>query len=397
MNIRTLFQQHLAQTSPSPIALHITKAKDCHLWDADGKKYLDLIGGISVCNVGHSREEVVNAVKDQCNAYMHIMVYGELIQSPQVLYATQLTQYLPQSLNSVYFTNSGAEATEGAIKLAKRFTGRPKIIAANKSYHGNTTGALAIMGDEYWRNAFRPLMPGIHHYDFNSEELIQAIDDQTACVVLETVQAEAGVIAPKNNWLKKVRDKCTQTQTLLVIDEIQCGFGRTGTLWAFERYDIVPDILLLGKALGGGMPLGAFISERTIMQTLTENPVLGHITTFGGHPVCCAAGEAAFQLLLKDNLFKTVQAKEALFHKHLSHPAIRQINSCGLLLALYLDNPEQVLQVLSHCLEAGIFSDWFLYASDALRIAPPLIINHEEIVTACSIIKKSIELTRQGN
>ncbi|MBS1589334.1 MAG: aspartate aminotransferase family protein, partial [Bacteroidetes bacterium] len=266
-----------------------------------------------------------------------------------------------------------------------------------KSYHGNTTGALAIMGDEYWRNAFRPLMPGIHHYDFNSEELIQAIDDQTACVVLETVQAEAGVIAPKNNWLKKVRDKCTQTQTLLVIDEIQCGFGRTGTLWAFERYDIVPDILLLGKALGGGMPLGAFISERTIMQTLTENPVLGHITTFGGHPVCCAAGEAAFQLLLKENLFKTVQAKEALFHKHLSHPAIKQINSCGLLLALYLDNQEQVLQVLSHCLEAGIFSDWFLYASDALRIAPPLIINHEEIVTACSIIKKSIELTRQGN
>src|SRR6185437_695064 len=309
MNSRQLFQQYVAQTSPSPIGLEIASAEGNYLYGADGKKYLDLIGGISVCNIGHRHPKVIEAIKEQADKYLHVMVYGELVQSPQVQYAEQLAKHLPENLDCVYFTNSGTEATEGAIKLARRSTNRTDIISCNNSYHGNTLGALSVMGDEYWRNAIRPLMPGVWHYDYNSNELINAINADTACVIIETIQAEAGVIVPDHDWLKRLREKCSETGTLLIFDEIQCGFGRTGKLWGFQNFDVVPDIVLLGKALGGGMPLGAFISSHSLMQNLTQNPVLGHITTFGGHPVCCAAGLAAMNVLFEQNLIDQVAEK----------------------------------------------------------------------------------------
>ncbi len=386
MNIRQLFLTHVAQTSPAPIALHIVKAEGNYLIDSEGKKYLDLIGGISVCNVGHGNQEVVAAIKQQAERYLHVMVYGELVQSPQVEYAQLLTQHLPDRLHSVYFTNSGAEAVEGAIKLARRVTNRTDIIACNNSYHGSTTGALSLLGDEYWRRSFRPLMPGIGHYDYNAQALIDAINDQTACVVLETVQAEAGVIAPYNDWIKAVRKKCDETGTLLILDEVQCGFGRTGSLWGFEQYDIVPDILLLGKALGGGMPLGAFISSKEKMDMLTENPVLGHITTFGGHPVSCAAGKAAMNYLLKEKLIEEVEEKGKLFSSLLKHASIKAVRHAGLLIAVELDSDEAVMNCLKACLQKGLFSDWFLFAPQCIRIAPPLTITYEEIKMASNLL-----------
>src|SRR5438309_237031 len=333
MNTRSLFLQHVAQTSAAPLALEIVKAEGCTLWDADGKKYLDAIGGISVANVGHRHPDVLAAIQQQLDAYLHVMVYGEFVQSPQVKYAKALTDHLPETLNSVYFTNSGAEAVEGAMKLAKRVTGRTEIVAFQNSYHGSTQGALSIIGDEYWRNAFRPLLPGVQHLSYNSFEELKYITEDTACVIAETVQAEAGIIAPQSDWMLALRTRCTETGTLLVLDEIQAGFGRTGTLWGFEKVGIVPDVLLLGKALGGGMPLGAFIADRTLMQQLTDNPVLGHITTFGGHPVCCAAGLAAFKTLLAEGLLHGVLKKSALFQQRLVHPQIKAVRSFGLWLA----------------------------------------------------------------
>jgi len=386
MNTRQLFQQHVAQTSPAPVGLEIVAASGNYLYDVDSKKYLDLIGGISVCNIGHCHPEVVKAIKLQAEQYLHVMVYGELIQSPQVKYAELLAKHLPPSLNCVYFTNSGTEATEGAIKLARRVTGRTDIISCNNAYHGNTLGSLSVMGSEYWRNAFRPLMPGVWRYDYNSNELIDAINPHTAGVIIETIQGEAGVIAPELSWLQRLRKKCTDTGTLLIMDEIQCGFGRTGKLWGFEHYSIVPDIILLGKALGGGMPLGAFVSSTELMNTLTSNPVLGHITTFGGHPVCCAAGMAAFHVLLNEQLTETVAAKEKLFHALLVHPAIKAIRSKGLLIAVELESADKAMQVLSACLAKGLFSDWFLFAANCIRIAPPLTISEQEIKIACDII-----------
>ncbi|MBS1689724.1 MAG: aspartate aminotransferase family protein [Bacteroidetes bacterium] len=386
MNTRQLFQQHVAQTSPAPVGLEIVAASGNYLYDIDSKKYLDLIGGISVCNIGHSHPEVVKAIKLQAEQYLHVMVYGELIQSPQVKYAELLARHLPASLSCVYFTNSGTEATEGALKLARRSTGRTDIISCNNAYHGNTLGSLSVMGSEYWRNAFRPLMPGIWRYDYNSDELIDAVNPHTACVIIETVQGEAGVITPQLSWLQRLRKKCTDMGTLLIMDEIQSGFGRTGKLWGFEHYGVIPDILLLGKALGGGMPLGAFVSSAPLMNTLTSNPVLGHITTFGGHPVCCAAGMAAFQVLLNEQLTESVPAKENLFHSLLIHPAIKAIRSKGLLIAVELESSDKVMQVLNACLAKGLFSDWFLFAANCIRIAPPLTISEEEIKTACEII-----------
>jgi acetylornithine/N-succinyldiaminopimelate aminotransferase len=386
MNTRQLFQQHQAQTSPAPIGLHIVSASGNYLYDAEGKTYLDLIGGISVCNLGHGRKEIIEAITRQAESYLHIMVYGELVQSPQAEYAALLAKNLPTGLNCVYFTNSGAEAVEGAIKLARRITGRPEIIACNKSYHGSTTGALSIIGDEYWRNSFRPLMPGIGHYDYLSEELINAINESTACVVIETIQAEAGVIVPSGEWMHRLRNKCTQTGTLLIVDEIQCGFGRTGKLWGFQHFDIVPDILLLGKALGAGMPMGAFISSYDHMKSLSENPVLGHITTFGGHPVCCAAGKAGMEILLREDIIGQVAAKEALFRELLVHKKIKTVRSKGLLIALELESAETVIATLSACLEKGLFSDWFLFAPECIRIAPPLTISEDETRKACGII-----------
>lgn len=386
LNTRQLFQQHLAQTSPTPVGLHIVRASGNYLYNADGKKYLDLIGGISVCNVGHGKKEIIDAILKQANDYLHIMVYGELVQTPQVNYATALSNHLPENLQSVYFTNSGAEAVEGAIKLARRVTGKTNLIACNNSYHGSTTGALCLLGDEYWRNAFRPLMPGVNHYNYNTQELIDAINEQTAAVFIEPIQAEAGVIEPQKNWLQALSKKCKEKGVLLVFDEIQTGFGRTGKLWAFQHHDVVPNILLLGKALGGGMPLGAFIASKEMMQTFTENPVLGHITTFGGHPVCCAAGKAAFDILLNEKIVAAVSEKELLFLSLLHHPKIIAVRSKGLLMAVELSNADEVMKVLQSCLQKGLFSDWFLFAPNCIRIAPPLTISKQEIETACSIL-----------
>jgi acetylornithine/succinyldiaminopimelate/putrescine aminotransferase len=318
------------------------------------------------------------------------MVYGELVETPQAIYAKKLTEHLPASLNSVFYTASGSEATEGAMKLAKRFTNRTEIIGFKNSYHGSTQGALSIMGDEYWRNAFRPLLPGIFHLNYNSFEDLEMITENTACVIAETIQAEAGVIVPDKKWIKALRKKCTDTGTLLVLDEIQCGFGRNGTLWAFEQFDIVPDIILLGKALGGGMPLSAFIADKKLMDVLTVNPVLGHINTFGGHPVCCAAGLAAFDVLLEEKLIDAVKYKEDIFFKYLIHPKIKSVRSRGLMIAVEFENYETNKKIIDALIEKGVFTDWFLFASNCLRIVPPLIISEEEIKKSCKIILEVI-------
>lgn len=384
-----LFHRHLAQTSPSPLGLDIVKAEGLYLYDRAGKEYLDLIGGISVCNTGHRHPRVVEAIKDQADRYLHLLVYGELIQTPQVGYAALLAGHLPSTLDSVYFTNSGAEATEGAMKLAKRVTGRTEIVAFNKSYHGSTQGALSIMGDEYWRNAFRPLLPGVRHIEYNSAPALEVITDRTACVIAETVQAERGVFAPDGAWLRQLRERCDETGALLVLDEIQTGFGRTGTLWGFQAYGVVPDILLLGKALGGGLPMGAFIAGRERMWTLTGDPVLGHITTFGGHPLCCAAGLASMEVLLASGWIEAVARKEALFRRLLVHPAIKTVRSRGLLIAAEYDSFEQNKRVIDACIAAGVLTDWYLFAPHCLRIAPPLSITETQIEKACSTILSS--------
>lgn len=386
MNQRELFLKHVAQTSPEPLALEIVKAEGCRLWDAEGKEYLDLIAGISVCNVGHRHPRVVEAIKAQVDQYMHLLVYGEFVQSPQVQYAKLLSDHLPSSLNAVYFTNSGSEATEGAMKLAKRVTGSTEIVAFNNSYHGSTQGALSVMGDEYWRNAFRPLLPGVYHANYNSFDDLQLITSNTACVVAETIQAEAGVNAPLKEWIIALRNRCTETGTLLILDEIQCGFGRNGSLWAFEQFDVVPDILLLGKALGGGMPLGAFIAEKELMWKLTENPVLGHITTFGGHPVSCAAGMAAMKVLLEEKLVDSVFEKEIQFRTLLHHPKIIAVRSRGLMIAVEFDSFETNKKIIDACIAKGVLTDWFLFAPKCMRIAPPLTITDDEIRQACAVI-----------
>ena len=389
MNQRELFLQHIAQTSSSPLALEIVKAEGCSLFDANGKEYIDLIGGISVANIGHRHPKVIEAIHQQLEAYLHIMVYGEFIETPQVQYAKLLTEYLPVSLNSVYFTNSGTEATEGAMKLAKRVTGRTQIVAFKNAYHGSTQGSLSVIGNEYWRNSFRPLLPDILHLEYNSFESLNDISAQTACVIIETIQGEAGIIVPSKEWMQALQKKCIETGTLLVLDEIQSGFGRTGKLWGFEHFDITPDILLLGKALGGGMPLGAFIADKKIMSALTNNPELGHITTFGGHPVCCAAGMAAMKILLHDKLMHTVSQKEKLFHSLLIHPKIKAIHSFGLWLAIEFDSFETNKKVINAAIQSGVLTDWFLFSSQSLRISPPLSISEEQIKKAASIILSS--------
>ena len=384
MTQRQLFLTHVGQTSEAPLALEIIKARGSNMWDINGKKYIDLIAGISVCNIGHCHPAVIEAIKKQIDDYMHIMVYGELIECPQVAYAKMLTDYLPTILNSVFYTASGSEATEGAMKLAKRFTGRTQIISFQNSYHGSTQGALSVMGDEYWRNAFRPLLPNTMQLNYNSFTDLENVTEKTACVIAETVQAEAGVLVPQNNWLSALRARCTKTGTLLVLDEIQCAFGRNGTLFAFEQFDVVPDILLLGKALGGGMPLGAFVANKKLMDSLTHHPVLGHINTFGGHPVSCSAGLAALKVLLQESLMDTVNEKELLFLSHLHHPSIKAVRSCGLMIAVEFDDFEFNKKVIDALIEQGIFTDWFLFAPNCLRIVPPLVITAEEIIIACT-------------
>ena len=390
MNQREIFLRHVAQTSTAPLALEIVKADCCTLYDAAGREYMDLIGGISVANTGHRHPQVIRAIQEQLDAYLHVMVYGEFVESPQVQYAQLLSSHLPASLNSVYFTNSGAEAVEGAMKLAKRVTGRTQIIAFDQSYHGSTQGALSVMGDEYWRNAFRPLLPDVLHLSYNSKASLEEITNRTACVIAETVQAEAGIKAPDREWLKALEKKCRDTGTLLILDEIQAGFGRTGKLWGFEHFDIVPDILLLGKALGGGMPLGAFITDKQIMDAFTDNPVLGHITTFGGHPVCCAAGMAAMKALLEEGWIGKVKNKEELFRSKLTHPSIKAVRSFGLWMAVEFDSFEICKQVIDRCIAAGLLTDWFLFAPHCLRISPPLIISEAQVEKAAAIICESI-------
>ena len=391
MNQRELFLRNIAQTSDAPLALEIVKAKDATLWDVHGKSYLDLISGISVSNIGHSNIEVIEAVKKQTDLYMHIMVYGELIESPQVQYATELISHLPSTLNSVYFTNSGTEATEGAMKLAKRATGRAQILAFNNSYHGSTQGALSVMGSEYWRNAFRPLLTGIIHADYNSFESIELIDENLACIILEPVQAEKGVNVPSIEWMQAIRKKCDEKGVLMILDEIQTGFGRTGNLFSFQYFDVVPDILLLGKALGGGMPLGAFVANRSLMDAFTNNPVLGHISTFGGHPVCCAAGLAAFKYLLNNHLMDGVERKRAIFESKLVHPLIKEFRSHGLLMTIEFESWSINKAIIDGCIQRGVFTDWFLFAPACMRLSPPLIISEEDIIKACEIILRTCE------
>jgi acetylornithine/N-succinyldiaminopimelate aminotransferase len=391
MNQRELFLQHVAQTSAEPLSLQIVKAEACRLIDADGKEYLDLIGGISVANMGHRHPKVIAAIQKQSEAYLHIMVYGEFIETPQVQYAKLLTDHLPATLNSVYFTNSGTEAVEGSMKLAKRFTGRTQIIAFENSYHGSTQGALSIIGSEYWRNAYRPLLPDILHLQYNSFESLNHITHRTACVIAETVQAEAGVKAPSVEWMQALRNKCTVTGTMLVLDEIQTGFGRTGKLWGFQHFDIVPDIILLGKALGGGLPLGAFIADKNCMLSLTENPILGHLTTFGGHPLSCAAGMAAMQALLDEKIVDEIAAKQKLFSSLLVHSKIKSVSTFGLWFSLQFDSFETNKKIIDRCIARGVLTDWFLFAADSLRLSPPLTITEADIRKACSVILDCID------
>jgi acetylornithine/succinyldiaminopimelate/putrescine aminotransferase len=384
---RQLFLNNLAQTSDSPLALEITKAEGVYLFDISGKKYMDLISGISVSNTGHRHPAIVKAIKDQADNYLHLMVYGEYIQSPQVKLAGALAALLPEKLNNCYFVNSGSEAVEGALKLAKRFTGRSKIISFKQAYHGSTHGALSVIGDESYQTPFGPLLPGILHIEFNSTDALQAITHETACVIIEPVQGEAGIIVGKPEFITALRNRCNKTGTLLIFDEIQTGMGRTGTMFAFKKYNIIPDILLLAKGLGGGMPLGVFISSHEIMQTLTFNPVLGHITTFGGHPVSCAAALANIDVIINEKLVESVESKSNLIINLLSKSkAISQIRSAGLMIALQLDNYAHVKRVIDRCVENGVILDWFLFNDSSIRIAPPLTISNEQIQEACRVI-----------
>jgi len=391
MNLRNLFLKHVAQTSSAPLALDIVRAQGAELFDRNGKAYIDLIAGISVCNVGHCHPEVVAAIQKQAAEYLHIMVYGEFIQSPQVLYAQKLTQHLPSVLNAVYFTNSGAEATEGAMKLAKRVTGRTRIISFEESYHGSTQGALSVMGSEYWRNAFRPLLPDVYRFRYNDWSVLDALNEEVACVIVETVQAESGVTVPSIAWLQALRQKCTENGILLIMDEIQAGFGRTGTLWAFEQFGVVPDVLLLGKALGGGMPLGAFVAAEKLMWSLTEDPVLGHITTFGGHPVSCAAGLAAMEVLLKSGWMGEVEHKAQLFKEGMPQEKVVSLRQHGLWMALEFDSFASNKKVIDYCIQHGVITDWFLFNANCLRIGPPLCISTHQIELASAVIQKAVK------
>ena len=388
---RQLFFQHLAQTSDKPIGIEVASAKGIYIHDVNGKAFIDMIAGFSVCNIGHSHPVVIKAIQEQVEQYMHVIVYGEFIQSPQVQYAKALSSLLPQNLQSIYFTNSGAEAVEGAMKLAKRVTKRTKIVAFDGAYHGSTQGALSVMGDEYFRNAFRPLLPDVLHLRYNNLEDVDLIDNTVACVIVEFVQAETGITPANKDWLQALRKKCDALCALLIVDEIQSGFGRTGNLFAFEGYGVGPDILLVGKALGGGLPLGAFISDPKMMGTLTDNPVLGHITTFGGNPVSCAAGIAALNVLMESNWIHEVQTKEAYLIAHLTHPAIVHRSYKGLWMSLQFSSAELTKKIAAACVANGIITDWFLFAEDKIRIAPPLCITIEELAFAVEKIQLSID------
>lgn len=394
MNQRQLFLRHLAQTTEGPLLIEIEEAEGVYLYGPDGKAYIDLISGIGVSALGHRYPAVQEAIEAQVKRFWHTLVYGEFVLAPQVQFAKLLADNLPDPLESIYFVNSGSEATEGAMKLAKRYTGRREIVSCKYAYHGSTQGAASLMWPTAFTQAYYPLLPGIRHMEFNEPSDLEIITDKTAAVIVETVQGEWGVRSPSGDYLKQVRNRCTEVGALLILDEIQAGMGRTGSLFAFEQYGIVPDILLLAKGLGGGMPIGAFIASRTVMQVLSVDPILGHITTFGGHPVSCAAGHATLQTLLSRDYIKQVKAKEQLFHKLLKHPEIIEVRSAGLLMAVEMKSFDFIQRVIKTCLRDGLITDWFLFNSKSLRIAPPLIISEEEIRKACSIILNAIEEAR---
>jgi acetylornithine/succinyldiaminopimelate/putrescine aminotransferase len=388
---RQLFLLHQAQTSEFPLMLEIASAQGNYLIDVNGKKYLDLISGISVSHLGHGNEAVKNAILQQLDAHMHVMVYGEFIQSSQTKLAEKLCSLLPNTLDAVYMLNSGAEATDVALKLAKRVTGKFEIIACKKAYHGSTHAALSLNSEEEYQQAYRPLLPGVSFIEFNNKESLGFITHNTACVIVEVIRGEGGYVPANIDFLIALREKCDQHCCLLIFDEIQSGMGKTGKMFAFEHYQVVPDILLLGKALGAGMPIGAVVSSRKMMGVFSHHPILGHITTFGGHPVICAAALAGIEELLRLGLVKEVAHKELLFRKFLNHSAIQKIDGMGLMLAVQLDSFENTIKVIQYAIEGGLISDWFLFATDKIRISPPLTISEDEIEIACKILLSSIE------
>lgn len=396
MNIlRKQFLTHVAQTSPSPMLVEVARAEGSFFYTPEGKRYYDLVAGVSVSNVGHANPAVVRAVQEQAARYMHVMVYGELVETPQVAYAAKVASLLPAGLESLYFVNSGAEAVEGALKLAKRFTGRTELISMRRAYHGSTHGAMSMMGTpegEEWKNAFRPLLPDVQAIEFNDFDELRRITHRTACVLTEPVQGEAGVRPPAPGYLEALRRRCDEVGALLIFDEIQTGMGRTGSLFAMQKYGVVPDIVCLAKAFGGGMPLGAFVARHEIMDTLQTAPVLGHITTFGGHPVCCAAGLAALDYLLENRVVEEVERKGALYEELLgSHPAVREIRRSGLLLAVELGASERLYRIMELFKEVGILSDWFLFCDTAFRISPPLTISKEEVRESAALIRECLD------
>ena len=388
-----IFLNNIAQTSPFPFLISIERAEGLFLYGPDGKRYADLISGIGVSVIGHRHPHVVNAIKAQLDKHLHVMVFGEYIQSASNQLAAKLVSKLPPRLNCVYFVNSGTEANEGALKLAKRVTGRSRIVSFRKSYHGSTHGSLSVSGNEVKKQAFRPLLPDVHFIDFGNEKQLDMINDDTACVIVETVQGDAGVRIPTPLYMKKLRSRCSETGALLILDEIQCGMGRTGKLFAFEHFDIVPDILTVAKAFGGGLPIGAFIADRQLMHEFTHDPMLGHITTFGGNPVCCASALATLEVLDSENLVSGVEAKGRLFERYLSHPDIKEIRRIGLLFAIDFDSAERVSAIVNYAKEHGIICYWFLSHPYSFRIAPPLNITEEEIRECCKIIIDAINNT----
>ncbi|TRX60817.1 aspartate aminotransferase family protein [Fulvivirga sp. M361] len=387
----TTFLKNIAQTTASPMLLDIEKAEGIYLYAPNGKKYMDLISGVAVSNIGHRHPRVIKAIKDQLDKHLHVMVYGEYVQSSPNLLAEKLTGLLPKELSCCYFTNSGTEAIEGALKLAKRYTGRTQIISCERAYHGSTHGALSISGNESKKQAFRPLLPDVKFMRFNVVEDLNMITDETACVIIEPVQGDAGVRIPSKNYLKLLRQKCNMHGVLLIFDEIQTGIGRTGKLFAFEHFNVIPDILTSAKALGGGLPMGTFISSYEIMHHLTHNPMLGHITTFGGNPVCCSAALATLQVIEDENLLDQVEKKGKLFEQLLVHDKIKEVRRLGLMFAFEFETENEVYRIVQECMTHGVICFWFLSCPNSFRIAPPLTITEAEITAACNIILTAVD------
>lgn len=391
MNNRQLFLSHLAQTTDFPLLIEVEKAEGIYLFGPNGEKYIDLISGIGVSNVGHRHPRVLKAIHTQLDKYLHLMVYGEYVQSPQTLLAKALCDTLPSHLDNVYFVNSGSEAIEGALKLAKRYTNRRELISCVDAYHGSSHGSLSVGGNEIFKRAYRPLLPGIKHIFYGSFSDLEKITSDTAAVVIETIQGEAGIRVACREYFQALRKRCDETGTLLILDEIQAGFGRTGKFWAFEHFEIVPDMVVCAKGMGGGMPIGAFIANKDVMGAFKNNPLLGHITTFGGHPVSAAASLATIQILLEESLIEQVGAKANLFKSLLIHPKIKSFRNKGLMMAVEFDSFEVLKPIIDRAIELGVITDWFLFCDDAMRIAPPLIISEDQIREACAIILRAID------